>query len=621
LTAFGSRAICQAMFIREIRKVESGSKKSYVYHRLMESVRTPRGPRQRIVLNLGKLESPREEWKSLANRIEEILTGQQRLPGLRASIEGLAQHYASLIRRKEMQSVPSKPSEASAAEWEKVDLNSITQEEVRTVGGEIIGWWAFKTLGVHGILEELGLNERQVELAALLVVGRLLHPGSERETALWGKQVSGFDEVLGTSFEHLSNNALYRLSDALVAKKEQIEEALVRRERSLLGLRETIILYDLTNTYFCGTGADNSLAKRGPSKEKRTDCPLVTLALALDEDGFPKASRTFAGNVSEPATFREILRVLPVKEVQQRCLFENAPTVVMDAGIATNKNLEILGEEGFHYICVSRARPKEPVADELEVIREHEGSVLVRGRTIESEGETLLYCESEGRARKEESMKALFQKRFEEGLSAIADSLVKKRGVKDYQKVLERLGKLKGKYPSVSRFYDIQVDQENEIATAIRWSIQDQAALDFRFSGAYLLRTDRKDLKEKELWTLYNTLTHIEGAFRSLKSELGLRPVFHRVSRRIEGHLFITVLAYHLLAVIERKLRKNGVRQCWESIRTLMATQVRVTVSLSNYKGERIHIRQTTEPEPFHKQIFGALELPAKSLKTTRVKM
>lgn len=609
------------MFIREIKKLEHGSGKSYVYHRLMESVRTPKGPRQRIVLNLGKIEIPRDEWKALADRIEEILTGQQRFPGLKAPIEELAQHYAGLIRRKEMESVPSKPAGVAAAQWEKIDLNSITQEEVRTIGAEVIGWWAFKTLGIGEILKEQGFSGHQVELAALLTVGRLLHPGSERETALWGKQVSGLDEVLGVSFEHLSNNALYRLSDALITKKDQIEEALMGKERTLLGLRETVILYDLTNTFFCGTGIGSDLAQRGPSKEKRTDCPLVTLALALDEDGFPKASKVFAGNVSEPATLRDILRALPVKQVGQRCLFEDFPTVVMDAGIATEKNLRVLREEKFHYIGVSRVRPKEPPADDLEVIREREGCVLVRGKAVESEGETLLYCESAGRSRKEESMKALFQKRFEEGLSAIADSLTKKRGVKDYQKVLERLGKLKGKYPSISRFYDIEVDQENEIATAIRWSIRDQAALDFRFSGAYLLRTDRKDLKEKELWTLYNTLTRVEGAFRSLKSELGLRPVFHRVSRRIEGHLFITVLAYHLLAFIERALRRNGVHQSWETIRMLMATQVRITVSMTNDEGERIHIRQTTEPEPFHKQIFSALGLPAKPLKTIKVKM
>jgi transposase len=606
------------MFIREIKKKDPGSQKYYVYHRLMEAVRTARGPRQRIVLNLGRLELAREEWKALANRIEEILTGQQRLQTAAPSTEELAQHYARLIRRKEMKSVPLAPANAAGKDMETVDLNSITHEEVRTIGGEAIGWWAFKELGIDGILSGLGFDERQVQLSALLILGRLLHPGSERETALWGKEMSGLSEILGADFEHLSNNALYRVSDVLISKKDAIERELVQKERSLLGLGEKIILYDLTNTYFCGTGADSELAQRGRSKEQRKDSPLITLALVLDEDGFPKTSRILAGNVSEPGTLKEILQALPVKQVEQLSLFSASPTVVMDAGIATEGNLEVLRQEGFHYICVSRTRPKESLGEDLEVIKEQKGSVLVRGKKIEAAGEILLYCESAGRRRKEESMKGLFQKRFEEGLQAIADSLNKKRGVKVYEKVMERLGKLKGKYSSISRFYEIEVDQEKDLATGLRWSIQDQAALDFRFSGAYQLRTDRRDLSEKELWTLYTTLTHVEGAFRSLKSELGLRPVFHRVDRRIEAHLFITVLAYHLLAVIERKLREKGLHQSWEKVRNLMATQVRITVSLTNDKGERIHIRQTTEPEPYHQKILKALGLPLKPLKPKR---
>lgn len=607
------------MFIREIKKKDPGSQKFYVYHRLMESVRTARGPRQRIVLNLGRLELAREEWKALANRIEEILTGQQRLQNPAPSTEELAQHYARLIRRKEMQSIPAAPLDAVGKDMETVDLNSITHEEVRTIGGEAIGWWAFKELGIDRILSGLGFNEQQAQWAALLILGRLLHPGSERETALWGKEMSGLSEILETDFERLSNNALYRISDALLSKKDEIEKELVHKERSLFGLGEKIILYDLTNTYFCGTGAQSDLAQRGRSKEQRKDSPLITLALVLDEDGFPKTSRILAGNVSEPGTLKEILQALLVKQAEQLSLFTIPPTVVMDAGIATKENLEVLRHEGFHYICVSRTRPKEPLAEDLEVIKERNGSVLVRGKKIEAGGEILLYCESTGRGRKEESMKGLFQKRFEEGLQAIADSLNKKRGVKDYEKVLERMGKLKGKYSSISRFYEIEVDQEKDLATGLRWNIQDQAALDFRFSGAYQLRTDRKDLSEKELWTLYTTLTHVEGAFRSLKSELGLRPVFHRVDRRIEGHIFITVLAYHLLAIIERKLREKGVHQCWEKVRNLMATQVRITVSLTNDKGDRIHIRQTTEPEPYHQKILKALGLPLKPLKPKRV--
>jgi len=207
-----------AMFIKEIVKKNPTSDKTFTYHRLMEAVRTPRGPRQRIILNLGRLDIPREDWKTLANRIEEILSGQQTYLIPPPHIESLAQHYAGLLRQKEMRSIPV-PQEA---EWEKIDLNSLSQSEFRTIGGEAVAYDAFNRLGVPEILAHLGFKEEQIHQAALLIIGRLLHPSSERETAMWGKELSALDELLGADFKHLSNNALYRISDELVKhRKEQ----------------------------------------------------------------------------------------------------------------------------------------------------------------------------------------------------------------------------------------------------------------------------------------------------------------------------------------------------------------------------------------------------------------
>lgn len=217
-------------------------------------------------------------------------------------------------------------------------------------------------------------------------------------------------------------------------------------------------------------------------------------------------------------------------------------------------------------------------------------------------------------------MKTLFQKRFKEGLQAISESLTKKRGIKEYAKVLQRIGRLGQKFPSISQFYQVEVEQEDEIATAIKWSVKEEDKLNFRFSGAYLIRSDRADLDEKELWSLYMMLTQVEDAFRSLKSHLGLRPVYHRADRRMEGHLFITVLAYHLLATIQRELKKQGMNHGWNTIRTLMATQTRVTASITNDNGERIHIRQTTDPEPFHYDIYQALGLHPKPLRARHIR-
>lgn len=600
------------MFIREIKKKNPDSDRVFMYHRLMESVRTPKGPRQRIVLNLGRLDLPREDWKTLANRIEEIVSGQQSLISLSAHIEEQAQHYARLLRRKEMQSVCV--LEEEEADWERVDINSVSQGECRTIGGEAVAYAAFEKLGLTEVLSEIGLKKGQIHKAALLVIGRLLHPASERKTALWGKRISGLEELLGADFQYLSNNALYRLSDQLVEYREEIERRLAQRERGIFGLGEKIILYDLTNTYLTGRAHESSKARFGRSKQKRSDCPLVTLALVLDEDGFPKASRVFPGNVGEPGTLREILKELQA----DRSLFP--PTVVMDAGVATEENIELIRQAGYHYVCVSRSRPKESHQEGLMVIKE-EDACTIRVKKLTNDEEVILYCQSSLRLQKEESMKARLQKRFEEGLESISDSLKKKRGIKSHDRVLQRLGRLREKYPSINQFYRIEVEHEGGIVQRITWSIDEQERLQARFSGSYYIRSDRSDLNEKELFSLYTMLTQVEDAFRSLKSELGMRPVYHRKDRRMEGHLFITVLAYHLLASIQRDLKNKGISHRWSTIRTQLATQMRATVSLSNDQGERIHIRQTTDPEPFHLQIYRALGLPPKCLRSRRVKM
>ena len=531
------------MFIREVKKKNKGSDTIFVYHRLMESVRTPKGPRQRMLLDLGKLDLPQEQWKTLANRIEEIISGQQRLVELAQPIEDLARQCASRLIRKQIQSAPA-PSTAqeqkqAAEEWERVDLNSLSQSEARTIGGEAVGYHAFKELGFPKMLKECGLTQEQINLVALLVIGRLLHPGSERQTALWGRLISGLGELLGADFQHISNNILYRISDLLVEHKETIEKRLAEQERALYSLGEKIILYDLTNTYLTGCAEGSSKARHGRSKEKRSDCPLLTLALVIDEDGFPKASKVFAGNVSEPATLKSILTGLKQEKEEkpdgQLALFQQtSPTVVIDAGIATQENLDLIIQENYHYICVSRTRPKQIPEEGLIIIRE-DASSTIQVKRLDQDGEVFLYCQSSGRAKKEEAIKSLFQQRFEEGLKAITDSLTKKRGTKSYEKVMQRLGRLKEKYSLISQYYHIDIQKDKDRVTAINWSIEDEQKVKVRFSGSYYVRTSRRDLDEKQIWSLYISLTQLEDAFRSLKGELGLRPVYHQKDSRIGG--------------------------------------------------------------------------------------
>ncbi len=604
------------MFIREIVKKNPGSPKNFVYHRLMESVRTPKGPRQRILLNLGELDLPRSDWKTLANRIEEVLSGQESFVTPPSHIESLAQHYAQLLRRKEMYSLPT--PEKEEADWQKVDLNSLAESESRSIGGEAVAHAFWKRVDFPQILSDMGLGREEIDKAALLVIGRLLHPSSERRTALWGKKMSALGELLGADFEHLGNNALYRVSDRVVEHRDEIERKLAQRERGLFHLGEKIILYDLTNSYLTGRAHESDQAHHGRSKEKRSDCPLLTLALVMDEDGFPKASRLLPGNVSEPGTVERFLGTLRPQFAAQLPLRQEPPTVVIDAGIGTEDNLALVRREGFHYISVSRKRPKEIPQEGLVIIKEGRDSTI-QAKRLDRDGEVLLYCESSARERKEEAIKARFQKGFEEGLGAIAASLTKKGGAKSYEKVLERLGRLREKYPTISQFYRVKVEQELGIAKKVAWGIDRQEELRARFSGSYYLRSDRADLDEKELWSLYMMLTQVEDAFRSLKSESGLRPSYHRIDRRLEGHFFISVLAYHLLSSIQRDLKKKGISHRWRTIRDQMTTQRRSTASITNDKGERIHIRHTSDPEPFHYEIHTALGLPPKPLRKKRL--
>ena len=602
------------MFIREITKKEHGTGKVYVYHRLMEAVRTPKGPRQKIVLDLGRLDLPRDRWKILADRIEQILSGQRSLWPADDAIETLAQNFARRIKRRERLAVQVPNPVAPQPDWETIDLGSLTQEEVRTVGGEALGHWAFNTLGFPKMLENLGFTPIQITVAALLIVGRLLHPASERETFVWAKGCSALDELLGVDFERISLSALYRLSDALVQHREAIEAHLQQNEKRLFGLRESIILYDLTNTFLTGTARESTMAKRGRSKEKRTDCPLLTLALVLDEDGFPKASKVFEGNVSEPATLEMILNALPLRG---QMLLQATPTVVTDAGIATAENLALIRSHHMDYVCVSRSRPREFPDGESTVIKAGP-SGTVRGLCLEQEGEILLYCQSTGRSAKEESMRERVQRRFEEGLASIAAALTKRRGIKRYDKILERVGRLRERYAAIARFYEVTVGQSEDQATALTWRIQNEEGLKARFCGGYVIRSSRKDLDEARLWSLYTTLTLVEESFRSLKSDLGLRPMYHRRDRRLEGHLFISICAYHLLAAIQRQLRKGGIIHSWETIRMRMASQCRVTAGMTNEKGERINIRQTTEPESFHREVYHALGMLPKPVRTIK---
>ena len=602
------------MYIRKVTHTDPKNSQDYHTFKLVESVRTERGPRQRAMLNLGsEFALPEEQWKDLANRIEEIITGQSPLFIFSSEVENLANRYARQITGDSRRTIlPETVSAANVPDYQRVDVGSVDHEHARTVGAEHVVYETIKELGLEEKLRDLGFNKPAVDAAIGVIAARLIAPGSERSTHVWLQKVTALDDLLGADFINLSQDRVYKTADMLLRCRSELEAYLRGRERSLFQLQETLILYDLTNTFFEGSGKYNSKAHFGHSKEKRTDCPLVTLGLVLDADGFPKRSDIFDGNVSEAGTLERMIAALSTADMLLK------PLIVMDAGIGTQKNLDWLKEHGYGYLVVSRKRRIEvPLLLEMVTVRQDKQR-LIQAALIHNPdaGEIELYCHSSAKAIKEEGIRNRFEKRFEEELSKTQAALSKKHGTKRYEKVVEKIGRLKERFKRVARRYEIEVarDEKTDMATVIAWEKKEQ---DDR-SGFYCLRSNRLDFKEQALFDIFSMLTDIEEAFRSMKSELGLRPIYHKKERRADGHLFITVLAYHVLHAIRFKLRKRGMTQSWSTIRKGLSTHMRITTTMKRDDGKMIHIRKSSRPEPFHIQIYDALNLPHRSGKTIK---
>jgi transposase len=607
------------MFIRRVPHKNRKNRKEYYTYKLVESIRTQRGPRQRDILNLGVgFDLPKEQWKDLANCIEEIITGQESFIDYPKPIRSLAKRYAKKIIRE--QSCVIDAAEDIPPDYATIDLNSFEDEDARKVGTEYVVYEAIKELEIDQKLKELGLNRHQVAAALGVIAGRMIVPGSERSTHYWLHNLSALDELMGVDFSNLSLDRVYKVSDGLLRHKDALEEHLRRTEGKLFALEEKIILYDLTNTFVEGTGRYNPKARYGRSKEKRSDCPLVTLGLVLDMHGFPKKSRIFEGNVSEPKTLKTMIKGLAGEGIDEDCLIK--PTIVVDAGIATEDNIKWLKAKPYHYIVVSRKKKKAIPSDVTMIaVKEDDktNAVFVQAGLAKNQetDELELYCHSIDKEEKEESIKTKFQGRFEAELLKAKNALHLRNGTKRYDKVVERMGRLKERFKLVSHHYNVGIEKDNQTDKAknITWSRKKQE----KISGIYCLRTDRRDLNEQQIWDIYTMLTDIEDAFRCMKSELGLRPIYHQKEVRCDGHIFITLLAYHVLHTIRLKLRKRGVRFCWTTIRKQLSTQLRVTTTMKRQDGKMIHIRKSSKAEAPHQAIYDALDLsyqPGKTVKT-----
>jgi len=597
------------MFIREYRTKNKKTGKIYIKHQLVESYRTEAGPRQRIVMNLGKVNLKKSDWRRLAFALEGKLSGQDTLldePEINTAADAAMRNYDFYKIRKK--------NKAPAGNSLTIDLEKVGTCACRSLGPELAGNNAWGRLSMDTILKEAGLDRKSRELAKAVVLARLISPASEVATLKWIKERSSVAEIINTDLLKVKKDPIYEIADILLYHKEKVEKLLREKEKDIFPTSSTLFLYDLTNTYFEGKCKNNSIAKRGKSKEKRSDCPLIALALLVDSRGYPVFSQIYEGNKSEPITLADVLDRLEADS--KKTLFSARPTIVADRGIATKDNIALLVKRGYPYMVIERKRSEAGYKKEFEKAKNNfdkivKGDGIIYFKKIKYANKARLLVLSEAKKEKEEAMDSLKEKRFLEDVGKLKKS-VSRGSVMLLPKIQIRIGRLIQKYPTVAKYYDIDTkkDKKNKKVLALVVNKKKEKRDDRKvLTGCYVIETTHIDMKAADILKSYHSLTRIEAAFKSLKTDLGIRPVYHQTGQRSMGHLFISVLAYHLLNTIELDLASKGERVKWSTIKDELSTHMRTTVILTGTDGGIHHTRVSSRPEPRHKEIYDLLKI------------
>jgi len=594
------------MFIKAIPKTDKTTGKSYHYYRLCESYRFGDKVRHRNILSLGTLVEliDKKEFKLLADRIEQLLGGKPSLFVCPTGVEKLAQKfYRQIIDGQLVDRALLPPTEKNL---QTVDLDSVAIENVREIGSEWMCYQAMNQLGLRQYFEKTGFAPDDSNLSLMHIISRAVCPASEHATVEWLQDNTALCELIGIDAASVNHHKLYRISRLLYEHRDGIEQYLSRRTSELFDLQDKIILYDLTNTYFEGRKQNSQIAMFGNSKEKRKDAKLVTLALVVNIEGFVKYSKIYRGNIGETTTLEAMLNELST----QTSFTGRKPMVVMDAGIATEDNLKMLQSKGYEYLCVTRSKLKDYMAVKDQgkpVIITDKRKSPVELLLVEKEGidDSLLYVRSERKAIKELSMKENFTSHFVTGLTQILQGIQNKGGTKKAEKVWERIGRLKEKYPSAHRFFDIQISTEKGVVKNLTWNRI--IPVSRKAEGVYFLRTSIKEIDEVAFWNIYNTIREIESSFRTLKCDLEIRPVFHQSDENTMAHLFLAVLAYQMVNTIRYQLKAKNIHHDWSHIVRIMNTQKAATVTMQDKDDQKIYIRKCSKPEAKASEIYDAL--------------
>ena len=570
------------MFLRPNNRTKDG--KGHTYWTLVETVRTPDGPRQRTLCYLGELNgSAQARWLKTVEVFNE---------------EGESRQLK--LFPAEVEPPEDDPNVA------RVLLNKVRMERSRQFGNCYLGLELWKRLELDRFYEELVDEERAdvawSRIAALLAINRLCEPTSELAVEERWYPATALDDLLGIAEGKVNDTRLYRGLDRLIPHKTKLERHLRQRYGELFAATFDVLLYDLTSSYVEGEAEKNPMMRRGYSRDHRGDCKQVVVALIVNEDGFPLSYETFDGNRADVTTLETVLRMVERKYGKARRVW------IFDRGIISEDNLRALRKrDGQYLVGTPRAKlkqfEKQLLDGEWEKIRP---DVEVQRVATPAGDETYILCRSTARKAKETAMRNRVSTSMEKALGQL-EKRIDSGKLKDRSKIERMLGKIQARHPSVNDLYKVAV-QKKPGGLRLEWKlIEERRAWRDAREGAYLLRTNLKEERTEVLWEKYIQLTEAEAAFRALKSELAIRPIFHQKEHRVKAHILVAFLGYALWVTFKHLLKRTHSDLSPSRALALLSTLHSADIILPTTDGREIRLRRITTPNPQQQHLLDQL--------------
>lgn len=576
------------MFLKRMRIAKNG--KDHVYWALVKSVRTARGPRHEIVSYLGELSrSERAGWAKVARIVDNK-------PDF---------YEPSIFGQDEEEPVP---------ENVEVKVRGVRVERSRDFGDVYLGLLLWRALKLDKLLERVlppnGEGVPWSAVAAILAVARFCEPSSELHIADTWYERTALQDLLGVHPRNIHENRLYRCLDRVLPHKEMIERHLKERFSTLFDAKYDLLLYDITSTYFEGAAAANPQAQRGYSRDKRFDCKQVCIGLVVTAGGLPIAYEVFSGNRNDVTTVEEIVDVIEEKYGRTRRIW------VMDRGMVSEENLEYIRSRKGRYIVGTPKSMLKKFEKELlsKKWTEVEAGIDVQLCAGPGRSETFVLCRSTERRKKERAIHARFEKRIEVALEKLGKRLENARTLPNRSRIERQIGRLLGRNSRAAGLFDIKLSNVTRGGKAghlkLAWKKREEWRRWTELSdGCYLLRTNLNDWKPEKLWTTYIQLTEVEAAFRTHKSELNIRPIWHQLEHRVQAHILFSFLSYAMWKVLEQWMANSGLGNGPRPVIEDLARIKTQDVILPTSAGKELRIRCVTRPDESQRILLGRLGL------------